>query len=302
MLFLYCHCTTLPSCTALPSCTTLSSCRAEIACLVVRLSRSLIYILGNWGRWGYTHIQKLENMHMLAKLPSTVIQIKTFTAVCSVIPAMPSCVSTVRLKVTVPMSCRLGNVMLTHSSTWPSPSPTVYTLLSNPTTTTVRKTAKLITFMSVSQTLDTVKWSVHLQDMWHHQVVYGSMLLTYLLTLELRMSHICDTWACAKCGCRIFVTKLPGCRLWGKSLPILYRSPLSTYIIVQERQEGVILGSWVIVNLTTATAHTIFFWMEGANDLQFSRLKCYLWITQKSALLLVARSYDVSWQKMASNK
>ena len=53
------------------------------------------------------------------------------------IPALRFCVSTVRLKVTVPMSCCLGIVMLTHSSTCPSPSPNVYTSLSNPTTTAV---------------------------------------------------------------------------------------------------------------------------------------------------------------------
>ena len=60
------------------------------------------------------------------------------TLVCNVIPALPFCVSTVRLKLTVPMSCRLGTVMLTHSSTCPSPSLTVYMRLSNPTVTTVR--------------------------------------------------------------------------------------------------------------------------------------------------------------------
>ena len=47
------------------------------------------------------------------------------------------------LKVTVPMSCRLGTVMLTQSSTCPPSSPTVYVRLSNPTTTAVRKQQSL---------------------------------------------------------------------------------------------------------------------------------------------------------------
>ena len=57
----------------------------------------------------------------------------------AIIPALSFCVSTVRLNVTVPMSCRLGTVMLTQSSTCPSSSLTVYVRLSNPTTTAVNK-------------------------------------------------------------------------------------------------------------------------------------------------------------------
>ena len=58
------------------------------------------------------------------------------------IPALPSCVSTVRLKVTVPMSCCPGIVILAHSSTCSSLSLTLYVCLSNPTTTAVNHNNK----------------------------------------------------------------------------------------------------------------------------------------------------------------
>ena len=44
------------------------------------------------------------------------------------------------------------------------------------------------THLSFLNPIDTVKGSVHLQGLWHHQVVYGSMLLTYLLNLSVDIS------------------------------------------------------------------------------------------------------------------
>jgi len=75
------------------------------------------------------------------------------------IPALPSCVSTVRLKVTVPMSCCPGILILAHSSTCPSLSLTVYVCLSNPTTTAVnhnnKKHNNMYIHLSCSQPINT---------------------------------------------------------------------------------------------------------------------------------------------------
>ena len=82
---------------------------------------------------------------VLINIPPQPIKVKqiAFWLLLYDIPALPLCVSTVRLKVTVPMSCRLGTVMLTQSSTCPPSSPTVYVRLSNPTTTAARKQQSL---------------------------------------------------------------------------------------------------------------------------------------------------------------
>ena len=97
---------------------------------------------------GYKHIQRITKCaHVCKTSHYRNLKSNHITAVCYIIPALPSCVPTVRLKVTVPMSCRLGTVMLTHSSTCPSPSPTVYMRLSNPTTTAV-STNPMVSYFS----------------------------------------------------------------------------------------------------------------------------------------------------------
>ena len=57
-------------------------------------------------------------------------------------------------------------------------------LLSNPTIATACMLS-YNTHLSFSNPIDTVKGSVHLQGLWHHQVVYGSNIYLIILSVDI---------------------------------------------------------------------------------------------------------------------
>ena len=126
-----------------------------------------------------------SNIAIMFMVQSKLIKVKNpvgqnYNNICtiSIIPALPSRVSTLRLKVTVPMSCRLGSVMLTHSSTCPSPSPTMYIRLSNPTTTAVSTNSTVSYFSSQFHKPHTESIGLYILKVCDIILfVYGSVLL-----------------------------------------------------------------------------------------------------------------------------